>query len=83
MSNVRSAVVMYASDQLLRFGTYQYPAPANATIALLVEDGAINEWVDTGGGVWTYSPGGNAYGTLTYTSVDPFSTYAIAQALMP
>ncbi|MFC1784144.1 prepilin-type N-terminal cleavage/methylation domain-containing protein [Candidatus Neomarinimicrobiota bacterium] len=70
----RSAAVMYASDQLLTTGTYNYPVTANATIALLTEDGAINDWEDGAAGVWEYHPGGSAtaWGTLTYVGV-PFA----------
>ena len=60
---LRSAVTMWASDQLMTAGTFAYPTAAQVTIAAMTESGAINEWSDNGAGVWTYAPG--TVGTLT------------------
>jgi prepilin-type N-terminal cleavage/methylation domain-containing protein len=74
----RSAVVMFASDNLLNNGSYVYPAAAvESAIALLIEDTLIPDWSDDGLGVWTYAPTG---GTLTYTSVVTLpSSYTITK----
>ena len=64
---VRSAVTMWASDQLMTVGTYAYPAAAGVTIAAMTETGAIPDWSDNGGGTWTYAPG--IVGTLVYAPV--------------
>ncbi|MFC1527914.1 type II secretion system protein [Candidatus Neomarinimicrobiota bacterium] len=61
---MRSAVVMAASDSLLVQGQYRYPLDAQASIANLTTDGIIVDWVDTGGGLWTYKTGG----TLQYAN---------------
>ena len=61
----RSAVVMYASDNLLETGIYNYPLAADAIVANMIEDGFITDWDAGVGGIWTYKGG---WGTLTYTS---------------
>lgn len=76
---MRSAATMQASDALMNTGTYAYPATATFTIAAMTEDGVLNDWTDTGG-VWTYSPGGTAWGTLTYVSTG--SAYTITAAVL-
>lgn len=69
---MRSAAVMYAANELIEGRGYTYPLTNVFTIALMTEDGVINDWTDTGG-VWTYTPTG---ATLTYVSADG-TTYAI------
>jgi len=63
---MRSAVTMWASDHLMTSGTFEYPLPAGVTIALMTESGISDDWTDNAAGVWTYAPGGTAWGTLTY-----------------
>ena len=63
---MRSAVTMWASDQLMTAGTYAYPPAATVTIPNMIEAGAINDWV-SGAGTWTYTPG--TVGTLVYAPV--------------
>ncbi len=73
---MRSAVVMYASDKLLRTGAYTYPVLASAAIDSLIEDGSLVDWTGAAN-VWTYTP---TMGTLTYTTAaGPPPTYAIAK----
>ena len=73
---LRSAAVMFASNELIEGRTYAYPATAGGTIALLMEDAEIVDWTGDAN-VWTYTPTG---GTLTYTSAaGPPSTYDIVK----
>lgn len=71
---MKSAAVMYASNQLLIGNDYTYPLTATFTIEDFTEDEAINDWTDVAGGVWIYTPTGS---TLTYTSDG--SGYSIAK----
>ncbi|MEE9572631.1 MAG: type II secretion system protein [Candidatus Neomarinimicrobiota bacterium] len=64
---LRSAVTMWASDNLMTNGVYAYPPAATVTIANMTEDGAINDWSDNGAGTWTYAPAPT--GTLVYAPV--------------
>ncbi len=66
-STMKSAVTMWASDNLMTNGTFLYPAANVVTIADMVEEVAIPEWSDNGAGTWTYAPG--AVGTLVYAPV--------------
>lgn len=62
---MRSAVTMWASDQLMTNGTYAYPPTATVTIGNMVETGVINGWT-SGAGTWTYDA---TSGTLIYAAV--------------
>ncbi len=72
---VRSAVTMWASDQLMTAGTYAYPTAAQVTIAAMTETGAIPDWSDNGAGVWTYAPAPT--GTLTYVQTGGGTGYTL------
>lgn len=63
---MRSAVTMWASNELLEGNNFAYPSPAQVTILAMTEgvDG-IPDWSDDGAGTWTYAPG--TVGTLIYT----------------
>ena len=61
---LRSAVTMWASNQLMTTGTFSYPAATAVTIAAMTEAGTIPDWSDNAAGVWTYAPAPT--GTLTY-----------------
>ena len=74
---MRSAVTMWASDNLMTLGTYAYPPAATVTIANMTESGIGPDWSDAGG-VWTYAPG--TVGTLTYTSPAGGASYSIVKA---
>lgn len=73
---MRSAVTMWASDNLMTNGNFLYPATTVVTIAAMTETGMINEWSDTGTGVWTYAP---TSGTLTYVQTDGGESYTLAK----
>ncbi len=64
---MRSAVTMWASDQLMTAGTYAYPPAATVTIANMTAEGFIPDWTDNGAGTWTYAPAPT--GTLVYAPV--------------
>ena len=66
-STMKSAVMMWASENLVTNGTFLYPAANVVTIAGMVEEVAIPDWSDNGGGTWTYAPG--IVGTLVYAPV--------------
>lgn len=74
---MRSAVTMWASNELLEGRNFAYPTPAQVTILAMTEgvDG-IPDWSDDGAGTWTYGPG--TVGTLIYTGGG--TSYAIAKA---
>jgi len=74
---LRSAVTMWASDNLMTSGSYAYPAAAGVTIAAMTEDGVINEWSDDGAGTWTYAPG--TVGTLVYAQTGSGTGYTITK----
>ncbi len=71
---MRSAVTMWASDQLMTVGTYQYPTAAQVTIAAMTETGSIPDWTD-GPGTWTYAPAPT--GTLVYVQTGGGSGYTV------
>lgn len=73
---MRSAVTMWASDNLMTNGNFLYPATTVVTIAAMTETGMINEWSDNGGGVWTYAP---TAGTLTYVQTESGTAYTLAK----
>ena len=63
---LRSAVTMWASDNLMTNGTFVYPAVADVTIANMVEGGVISaDWTSATAGTWVYAPG--TVGTIVYT----------------
>jgi prepilin-type N-terminal cleavage/methylation domain-containing protein len=64
---LRSAVTMWASDNLMTLGTYSYPPAATVTIANMTENGTIPDWSDDGAGTWTYASAPT--GTLVYAPV--------------
>lgn len=73
---MRSAVTMWASDNLMTNGNFLYPTAAQVTIVAMTETGAINEWSDTAAGVWTYAP---TSGTLTYVQTESGESYTLAK----
>lgn len=73
---MRSAVTMWASDNLMTNGNFLYPATTVVTIAAMTETGMINEWSDTGTGVWTYAP---TSGTLTYVQTESGASYTLTK----
>lgn len=73
---MRSAVTMWASDNLMTNGTFLYPLASEVTIADMTETGMINEWSDNGAGVWTYAP---TAGTLTYVQTESETAYTLAK----
>jgi prepilin-type N-terminal cleavage/methylation domain-containing protein len=77
---MRSAATMQAAENLMNTGSYTYPLTAAFTIADMTADGFIDDWSDAAG-VWTYAPGGTAWGTLTYVSADG-SSYTITAAVL-
>ena len=79
---MRSAATMQASDNLMNTGAYTYPAANTFTIANMTADGVLNDWTDDGAGVWTYSPGGTAWGTLTYAQTGGGTGYTVTQAIL-
>ena len=78
---MRSAATMQASDALMSSGNFAYPAATDFTIADMTADGSINDWSDALG-VWTYSPGGTAWGTLTYAQTGGGTGYTITAAVL-
>lgn len=73
---MRSAVTMWASDNLMTNGNFLYPLASEVTIAAMTETGMINEWSDNGAGVWTYAP---TSGTLTYVQTESETAYTLAK----
>ena len=73
--SMRSAVTMWASDELMNNGVYAYPPTATVTIPNMIENGEINDWV-SGAGTWTYTPTG---GTLVYTQTGGGVGYSISK----
>jgi prepilin-type N-terminal cleavage/methylation domain-containing protein len=71
---MRSAVKMWASDNLLTNGIYAYPPTATVTIANMIENGTIFDWSDNGAGTWTYAP---TAGTLVYNQTGGGTGYTI------
>ena len=76
-STLRTAVIMWASDQLVTNGTFAYPPAATVTIAAMIAEGAIEDWSDNGAGVWTYALGN--IGTLTYIQTGGGTDYTITK----
>ncbi len=76
-STMKSAVTMWASENLVTNGTFLYPAANDVTIAGMVEEVAIPEWSDNGGGTWTYAPG--TVGTLVYAQIGGGTGYTITK----
>ncbi len=74
---LRSAVTMWASNNLITNGTYAYPAATAVTIAAMTEDGAIPDWSDNAAGTWTYAPG--TVGTLVYAQTGGGTGYTITK----
>ena len=72
---LRSAVTMWASDNLMTAGTFAYPATIAVTIAAMTEGGAIPDWTDNAG-TWTYTPTG---GTLVYAQVGGGTSYTLTK----
>jgi prepilin-type N-terminal cleavage/methylation domain-containing protein len=79
---MRSAATMQASENLMDTGTYSYPTAAQFTIAAMTAEGTIMDWADNGAGVWTYSPGGTAWGTITYAQTGGGTGYTVTQAVL-
>jgi prepilin-type N-terminal cleavage/methylation domain-containing protein len=79
---MRSAATMQASEALMNSGTYTYPAATAFTIADMTADGVLSDWADNAAGVWTYSPGGTAWGTLTYAQTGGGTGYTITAAVL-
>jgi prepilin-type N-terminal cleavage/methylation domain-containing protein len=76
-STMKSAVTMWASDNLVTNGTFLYPAANVVTIADMVEEVAIPDWSDNGSGTWTYAPG--IVGTLVYAQIGGGTGYTITK----
>ncbi len=76
-STMKSAVTMWASENLVTNGTFLYPAANVVTIADMVEEVAIPDWSDNGGGTWTYAPG--IVGTLVYAQIGGGTGYTITK----
>lgn len=75
---MKSAVVMWASDNLMTTGTYAYPAESLVTIANMVEGGAISDdWTSVTAGTWVYAPG--TVGTLVYEQTGSGTGYKITK----
>ena len=74
--SMRSAVTMWASDNLVTNGTFSYPPAATVTIAGMIAEGAIPGWSDALG-VWTYADG--VVGTLTYAQTGGGTGYTITK----
>ena len=79
---MRSAATMQASNNLMDTGTYSYPAATAFKIADMTAEGTILDWTDNGQGVWTYSPGGTAWGRLTYEQTGGGTGYTISQTII-
>lgn len=63
---MRSAVTMWASNELLEGRNFAYPAASLVTIGIMVEGGIISDdWTSATAGTWVYGPG--TVGTLVYT----------------
>jgi prepilin-type N-terminal cleavage/methylation domain-containing protein len=73
---LRSAVTMWASDNLMTNGTFLYPAATVVTIAAMTEGGTIPEWSDDGAGTWTYA---STAGTLVYVQTGGGTGYTITK----
>ncbi len=73
---LRSAVTMWASDNLMTNGTFLYPAANVVTIAAMTEGGTIPEWSDDGAGTWTYA---STAGTLVYVQTGGGTGYTITK----
>ena len=83
---LKSAVVMYAADQLLLTGTYAYPAVADATIPdLITSPETLTDWLDGAAGVWEYRPGDgtSVWGTLTYFCNAAQDSFSVTQFETP
>ena len=76
-STMKSAVTMWASENLVTNGTFLYPAANVVTIVDMVEEVAIPDWSDNGGGTWTYAPG--IVGTLVYAQTGGGTGYTITK----
>lgn len=78
---MRSAVTMWASNELLEGRNFAYPDVADVTIANMLESGIISaDWTSATAGTWVYAPG--TVGTLIYsvTVVNSVNTgYSIAK----
>lgn len=65
---MRSAVTMWASNELLEGRNFAYPAASVVTIPNMVESGVISaDWTSATAGTWVYAPG--TVGTLVYAPV--------------
>jgi prepilin-type N-terminal cleavage/methylation domain-containing protein len=76
-SSLKVGVTIWASDNLLKNGTFEYPPVAAVTIAAIIEEGAIDNWSDNGAGVWTYTLG--TIGTLTYAQTGGGTGYTVTK----
>ena len=76
-SSLRYGVTIWASDNLVTNGTFEYPLVAAVTIAAIIEEGAIDNWSDNGAGVWTYTLG--TIGTLTYAQTGGGTGYTVTK----
>lgn len=76
---MRSAVTMWASNELLEGRDFLYPAASEVTIAIMVEGGIISDdWTSATAGTWVYGPGD--VGTLIYTQTNSGAGFEIAKA---
>jgi MSHA pilin protein MshA len=74
---LRTAVSMWAANNLMVNGAYRYPAATAVTIATMTEGGTIPDWSDNGAGVWTYALG--TVGTLTYVQAGGGTGYTVTK----
>lgn len=72
---LRSAVTMWASDNLMTNGTFLYPVATAVTIAAMTEDGTIPDWSDDAAGTWTYALAPT--GTLVYAQTGGGTGYTV------
>ena len=75
---MRTAVTMWATNNLIINGAYRYPRASDVTIANMVEGGEISDdWSDNGAGTWTYDPAPT--GTVQYVVSGTGNRYAIRE----
>ena len=70
-----SVVMLWASNNFVDVGELVYPEADQVTIESMIENGAIDNWTDLGGGTWQYDQTG---GTLAYSQSDGGAGYNIA-----
>ncbi len=74
---MRSAVTLWASENLVDNGTFSYPPATAVTIATMVEGGVISEWSSAVAGTWVYATG--TVGTLVYAQTGGGDGYTVTK----